>query len=105
MILFVILVVLTFVLIEVILLRFFRKKKKVDKGFHLIYYKLSYRRRMIRSFTTLPVAIVAVIIIYLYTEWSTITYVFLGLLFLLLFSIEVLYNYVKWQQNEKNNTY
>ncbi|MBB6513800.1 fatty acid desaturase [Gracilibacillus halotolerans] len=105
MILFVILVVLTFVLIEVILLRFFRKKKKVDKGFNLIYYKLSYRRRMIRSFTTLPVAIVAVIIIYLYTEWSTITYVFLGLLFLLLFSIEVLYNYIKWQQNEKNSTY
>ncbi|GAA0292118.1 hypothetical protein GCM10008924_07840 [Gracilibacillus halotolerans] len=60
---------------------------------------------MIRSFTTLPVAIVAVIIIYLYTEWSTITYVFLGLLFLLLFSIEVLYNYIKWQQNEKNSTY
>jgi len=41
---------------------------KVDKGFKLNYFRLSYRRKMIRTLTTLPIAILALIVIYLYAD-------------------------------------
>ncbi|WP_294187434.1 hypothetical protein, partial [uncultured Clostridium sp.] len=38
--------------------------KKVDKGFQLIYWKLSYRRKFIRTLWLIPFSVVALILIW-----------------------------------------
>jgi len=52
---------------------------KVDKGFKLNYFRLSYRRKMIRTLTTLPIAILALIVIYLYADWGMLVNVLFGM--------------------------
>ncbi|MBU0905685.1 MAG: hypothetical protein KKF57_10880 [Firmicutes bacterium] len=42
---------------------FFMLQEKIDKGFAINYYKLSYRRKMIRTLTSFPLLIVASILI------------------------------------------
>ncbi|HAT4218996.1 hypothetical protein JJB75_14550 [Clostridium perfringens] len=71
-------------------------EEKVDKGFELIYWRLSYRRRLIRILWTTPV--VLFIIFYLVNNLEVsfkdiIIIVFLILIYLIQFS----YNFLKWK--------
>ena len=47
------------------------KHEKVDKGIELCYWKLSYRRKLIRTLWMIPIAIFIVLCFYI-TFWSTI---------------------------------
>ena len=88
-------------LVTIILSVIFRGSDKVDKGFKLNYFKLSYRRKLIRTLISVPVIILALIVIYSYTEWSMATNVLLGLLFFTIYLVQLIYNYFMWKQNEK----
>ena len=46
------------------------KYEKVDKGIELCYWKLSYRRKLIRTLWMIPIAIFIVLCFYI-TFWST----------------------------------
>ncbi|MCF3944771.1 ATPase [Oceanobacillus alkalisoli] len=72
-------------LVTIILSVMFRGSDKVDKGFKLNYFKLSYRRKLIKTLISLPVITLALIVIYSYTEWSMAANVLLGLLFLTIY--------------------
>lgn len=73
--------------------------KKVDKGFQLIYWKLSYRRRFIRNLWTIPIMIIAIGLI----VWRG-NGVFIGkimpLILITLSIVETTYNYLKWKKVE-----
>ncbi|WP_163970404.1 ATPase [Oceanobacillus halotolerans] len=86
--------------VSVILSIIFKGKAKVDKGFKLNYFKLSYRRKMIRTLTSLPFVIVGLIVIYYYTDWSMALNILFGLLFLLAFSVQLIYNFKMWKKME-----
>jgi hypothetical protein len=61
----IIVVPITLVIItSLIFSRIYKEKEKVDKGFELIYFKLTHRRKMLRAFTSLPIIIIGLIIIY-----------------------------------------
>jgi hypothetical protein len=76
------------------------KKEPVDKGFAFSYHRLSYRRKMIRTFTELPIGILAFFVIYYFTDWNQTNYILLGLFFLLGGAIQFFYNYYMWRKHE-----
>ncbi|MFP3727744.1 ATPase [Priestia filamentosa] len=89
-------------LVVVIILSFvFKGKNKVDKGFKLNYFRLSYRRKMIRTLKGLPVVIVFLAIIYFLEDFSLLESTLIGLFFFLIFIIQLVYNFYMWKKNEK----
>ena len=47
---------------------FFRNKEKVDNGFEFIYYRLSYRKRMMHTLWSLPLILLAHISINIFAD-------------------------------------
>lgn len=78
----------------------FKDKEKVDKGFELVYFKLSYRRKLIRTFIILPALIGAYLVLYFLKEWSLAMKVIIGLLFILLIAVQLVYNFMMWKRTE-----
>ena len=76
---------------------------KVDNGIELVYWKLSYRRKFIRTLWMIPWAIVSLIFIqivgknYKYTILYTIL---AGIIYLVILPIQAIYNYKKWMKEE-----
>lgn len=75
-----------------------RDASKVDKGAELNYFKLSYRRKMIRTLTNLPIIILSLILISTSTDGKM--FGLIGLLFLVIFSTQLMYNFTMWKKRE-----
>lgn len=87
--------------VVIILSIIYKGKDKVDKGFKLNYFKLSYRRKMIRTIILIPINILLLIFIYEYTDWSMVVTVILGLLLLITVLVQLIYNFNMWKKNDK----
>lgn len=71
-----------------------------DKGFCLSYYKLSYRRKFIRTIWTLVIGSLAVAALLKFRPvlWTKPTWlVICGVVLVLIFLIQAAYNYSRWQ--------
>ena len=88
------------VVTSLILSKRYKKKEKVDKGFEFIYFKLSHRRKMIRTLTSLPIVIITFIIIYYFSDWNLAFYISFVLFVSLGLAVQFLYNYKKWKTEE-----
>ena len=70
--------------------------EKVDKGIAFCYWKLSYRRKFIRTLWMIPIAIV--IIFYFHTTFQSILQTCLvATLLAIMLLIQAIYNYRKWK--------
>ncbi|KAB8127378.1 ATPase [Gracilibacillus oryzae] len=87
-------------LITIILSVIFKDKSKVDKGFRINYYGLSYRRKMIRTLIISPLLILTFIFIYLNGDMSMLAKISLGLFFLIASAGQLIYNFYMWKKNE-----
>lgn len=70
--------------------------EKVDKGIEICYWKLSYRRKFIRTLCFIPVSVI--IIIEFYQEFQS--YMFTGIIgvaFFISIFIQAFYNYKRWK--------
>ena len=67
-----------------------KNMNKVDKGFELVYWKLSYRRKFIRTLWMIPWTIVALIFIQIVGKNYKYT----------ILPIQAIYNYKKWMKEE-----
>lgn len=88
------------VLVVVVFSFYYKGKKKVDDGFKLNYYGLSYRRKMLRTIYTSPIIIFAVIIIHFMTDFSVLQEIGLIMIFVGADAIQLLYNYYMWKKKE-----
>ena len=79
------------------------KKGKVDKGFELIYYNLSYRRRFIRTLWLIP----WMILVLCWLHWLEDTPMFIlvpvAMIFAVVDFIQALHNYKKWKEETEVN--
>ena len=73
--------------------------RKVDKGFHLNYWKLSYRRKFIRNLWMLPL-IIEITRIFITRGDSTLTCRIIPIILLVSSIFELIYNYLKWKKTE-----
>ena len=76
------------------------KNEKVDKGFELVYWNLSYRRKFIRSLWISPICI---LFVYLCTNLfeEKIIGLFISVSIILIAIIQIIYTFYKWQSEEK----
>lgn len=78
------------------LARRYDMSEKVDKGIEVCYWKLSYRRKFIRTLCFIPVSVI--IIIEFYKEFQS--YMFtgiIGVVFFISIFIQAFYNYKRWK--------
>ncbi|MDQ0300531.1 hypothetical protein J2S78_002999 [Salibacterium salarium] len=71
---------------------------KVDSGKAIIYYRLSYRRRMHRSLWTLPFGIVILVGLYFVPGMTMNAILSLTAIFVICSIIEIGYTYIKWKK-------
>lgn len=74
--------------------------KKVDKGFQLIYWKLSYRRKFIRTLWSIPIFVISIGII-IFLGNGIFMSIVMPLILIILFIIQLIYNYIKWKKDEQ----
>ena len=78
--------------------------EKVDKGIAFCYWKLSYRRKFIRTLWLIPWAVASLVYIqiagknYVYTMIA-------GIIYIILLPIQVVYNYKKWMKEKEKDIY
>jgi hypothetical protein len=84
-----------------ILSLFSKEKGKLDKGFTFNYFKLSYRRKMIRTFWMLPIMFILLVATNWYADLSFNENLIISIIFLTLFLIQLAYNYNKWKKYER----
>lgn len=87
-------------IVSLILSVAFKKSSKVDNGVELNYFKLSYRRKMIRTLVNIPVMILLLIFIYGFSDWGMLAKALIGLFFASILFIQLAYNYYMWKKNE-----
>lgn len=87
------------VAVTVFTAKWYSKKEKVDKGFVLCYWKLSYRRKFIRTLFLLPMGIIVLIPFYFTFRCWPLTWGFCLLYFGAL-GIQAVYTYRKWKHKE-----
>lgn len=76
---------------------------QIDKGFELIYWKLSYRRKFIRTLWMIPFAILAVILVW--EVWkSVLTTLILAIVIMGVGLVQAIYNYKKWKDTDNGVT-
>ncbi len=79
-----------------------KQKNKVDKGFRLWYFGLSYRRKFIRTLWLAPLIIL--VIWYLHHIGAYGPYLpLITLLLVVSFIAQAVYNYRRWQSEQKNS--
>ncbi|MHC8517083.1 hypothetical protein [Sporosarcina sp. ITBMC105] len=86
--------------VTIFLFYLYRRTPKIDKGFELIYFKLSYRRKLIRCFTSLPLFIAGIAFIILFSDLSEVAGFWLILSFILIAVIQIIYNIYRWRTTE-----
>ena len=77
--------------------------EKIDIGFELVYWNLSYRRKFIRSLWITPFLIFVIILGWVTWESALVAAIFtiLGLDILI---TQVIYNYKRWKDTDNNVT-
>ena len=79
----------------------YRGKEKVDKEMAINYYRLSYRRKLMRTIYSAPLILAGLVFIYYFAEWPAPQFISFCLLILVGFILQVLYNYYKWKNTEQ----
>lgn len=74
----------------------YEMSEKVDRGIELCYWKLSYRRKFIRTLWLIPVDIIVIVEFYKMFQSYTFTGIIVVMLFASIF-IQAIYNYRKWK--------
>ncbi|PRR77085.1 hypothetical protein CLLI_26030 [Clostridium liquoris] len=74
---------------------------KVDKGFELFYWRLSYKRKFIRTLWMIPIDIIVSVFLILKGDTLFINRV-IPILLIILGGIQLIYNYLKWKKDENN---
>jgi len=89
--------------VSVVLLFSNKAKHKTDKGFQFVYYKLSYRRRMLRDLITLPFALLFVAsFFYMADIRDSRTFIAFAVLFTVIYVTFFAYNFMMWKKHEQH---
>lgn len=83
-----------------VLIRRFDTCEKIDKGVELCYWKLSYRRKFIRTLWMVPVDVIIICGFHIRYQNCLLTCAFL-VISVIVIAIQAVYNYKKWKVTKK----
>ncbi|QJA08616.1 hypothetical protein HF520_06520 [Romboutsia sp. CE17] len=75
-------------------------KNKVDKGFELIYWNLSYRRKFIRTLWQTPLVFLAIGLL-IFVGKNLFFNRIAPILLVIIYIWQLIYNYIKWKKDEE----
>ncbi|WP_245830933.1 hypothetical protein [Sediminibacillus massiliensis] len=99
--LYLIIPLIVFSIFHPIMSAIYKDVEKQDKGFVLNNYKLTYRRRLIRTLWQVPIIIILYLVIHWIGALGSKELIILGSIFLLIALLDIVYNYIKWKKMEK----
>lgn len=73
--------------------------EKIDKGIEICYWKLSYRRKFIRTLWLIPIEILLVFCFHIAFQ-STIWTFLVAVGFVMMLLVQAVYNYKKWKKED-----
>lgn len=76
-----------------------QENKKIDKGFEFNYWKLSYRRKFIRTLWITPFIIPVLVYVWIKMHSISIT-IITALVLIAIYITQLLYTYRKWKNND-----
>ena len=76
-----------------------KTREKIDKGFSLSYWNLSYRRKFIRTLWSSLLIIPAMLLVHM-SYHSVIVTIVVGIVLLAIFTAQAVYNYMKWKKEK-----
>ncbi|MEK4628725.1 hypothetical protein MKZ17_11010 [Solibacillus sp. FSL R7-0682] len=79
----------------------YKNAEKKDKGFVIVYHKLSYRRRFIRTLWLIPFVSLLYLTMYWIGDLTSNENITIGVILLFLLLLDILYNFTKWKNSEK----
>lgn len=85
-------------IIDLLISKRYEMSEKVDKGIEICYWKLSYRRKLIRTLWLIPIGVF--VLVEFYKEFGVNP--FTGAIGILIFStifVQAFYNYKKWKKD------
>lgn len=89
------------IVVNLVMKFFLKDKKKKDKGFVLLYQRLSYRRRFIRALWGIPFMLLMYFIIYQLEVFTETQLQVVALVFVLTVLFDAGYNYYPWKKEEQ----
>ncbi|PYZ96739.1 ATPase [Alteribacter lacisalsi] len=78
-----------------------KNKQKVDKGFKANYYRLSYRRKMIRTLWLLPTLPIIYLMVVYVLEYGMGAAITLTAAAAILWTVQLAYNYLQYKKEEQ----
>lgn len=93
---FLVILVIVVLVVNLVLSFIFKGTHKVDQGFKVNYYQLSYRRKMIRTLWMILVCILVIGSLFL-INMSTLEIVVISVLLSATLIAQLIYTYVKWK--------
>lgn len=85
-------------IVTTILSIFQRNKPKVDQGFVLNYFRLSYRRKLIRTLWTMAIGLVLLIAALFLISVSWVIKASVFIIFVVFTVLQIWYNYIMWKR-------
>lgn len=79
----------------------YKDKEKVDKGFKVNFFRLSYRRRIIRDLIGIPFAVIMLFLLYYFEFVPFDIFLIILSIVAIIYVFEVGYNYRMWKKNER----
>lgn len=73
--------------------------EKVDKGISFCYWKLSYRRKFIRTLWLIPIGIFVIFCFYIKFQSAIWTFL-VAVAFAIMLLVQAIYNYKQWKKEE-----
>ncbi|WP_313893591.1 hypothetical protein [Psychrobacillus sp.] len=96
----IIIITIVSVVVNWILSAIFKNEEKLDSGFVFTYYKLSYRRKMIRTLWMAPIIFLGLLALYRFADKSSNDVLILSIITLIIFLIQLTYTYTNWKKSE-----
>lgn len=93
-------IIMVSIIAHLILSALYKDVEKKDKGFVLGYYRLTYRRRLIRSLWGIPFTFLLYLTIYRVGDLTPNELKILRITFLLPLLLDIVHNYIKWKKND-----
>ena len=78
-----------------------KTREKIDRGFSLSYWNLSYRRKFIRTLWSALLIIPAMLLVHM-SYYSMIVTIVVGIVLLAIFAVQAVYNYKKWKEEDNS---
>ena len=78
-----------------------KSDEKVDEGFELVYWKLSYRRKFIRTLWMAPLLVLLIFLHFYFPSNYLVSDATCAIIFVM-YMVQLLYTFYKWKKSQRD---